>query len=89
VSPEQLVAILTACAAIVSALAILVGQVASLRKAVDGRLTELVDATWVSAHAQGELVGRRRRARRTGDVLSEPPPYLPPERPVGPLRPQE
>jgi hypothetical protein len=76
VSPEQLGVLLTACAAIVSALAVLVGQVASLRRAVDGRLTELVDATRASAHAQGELLGRRRRKSRFPEVLSEPPPLL-------------
>jgi hypothetical protein len=89
VSPEQITAVLGGLAAVIGAFGVLVAQVASLRKAVDGRLTELVEATRASAQAQGELVGRRRGRAERGRVLDEPPPYLPSERPRGPHIPQE
>lgn len=57
-SPEQLVAVLVAATALVTAIGVIVAQLVSLRKAVDGRLTELVESTRLAATKLGELRGR-------------------------------
>lgn len=57
-SPEQLVAIISAVTALVVALVPLFVQIHMLRKDVNGRLTQLVDAASIAAEKRGELSGR-------------------------------
>jgi hypothetical protein len=57
-SPEQLVAILVALTGVLTAVGILIGQVRTLRHDINGRLSDLVEATRVASLKEGELVGR-------------------------------
>lgn len=57
-SPEQFVAVLVALTGLVAAVGVAIVQIMSLRKAVDGRLSELVEATRLGATKQGEMSGR-------------------------------
>jgi hypothetical protein len=58
VSPEQLVAVLVAVTGVIGAIGVLIGQIRSLRQEINGRLSDLVDATRVAALKEGELLGR-------------------------------
>ncbi len=66
---EQLVAVLVALAGLVTAMGVLIGQIVQLRKEVDGRLSQLVEATRGAALKEGELRGRD---HAKGDPQSAP-----------------
>ncbi len=82
-SPEQIVALLVAFAGVLSAVGVVIAQVASLRRAVDGRMTEMLELTRQSADATGQLAGRafatdaprdpRNAGRRTHVPLDDEP----------------
>ena len=57
-SPEQLVAVLVAFTGVLSAIGILIGQVRTLRHEINGRLSDLVEATRIASLKEGELLGR-------------------------------
>ena len=57
-SPEQFAAVLIAAGGVLTALALVLAQVVALRRAVNGRMAELLEATRAAAHKQGELQGR-------------------------------
>jgi hypothetical protein len=58
VTTESAVAVIAALTALITALAALFAQIRQLRKAVDGRLAELVAATYAVGEKEGELLGR-------------------------------
>lgn len=70
---EQLIAVMGGLTALLTAIGVLIGQVAALRHAVDGVTTELVAAREVAAEKEGELRGR--------DYVSRPDPLGPPSIP--------
>lgn len=57
-SPEQLVAVLAALTGVLTAVGILIRQVGELRHEVNGRLSDLVEATRIASLKEGELLGR-------------------------------
>lgn len=57
-SVDQFTAVMIALATLLSAIAALFAQIVSLRKKVDGRLTELLAVTRAAAQLKGELAGR-------------------------------
>lgn len=57
-SPEQLVALIGAVAGLLGALAVVLHNIAELRKDLNGRLQELIDARVEAAAKRGELTGR-------------------------------
>lgn len=69
---EQLVAVLGAVTALVLAFAAVLRQVGELRREVDGRLTQLLELTRVSATAKGDLQGRAGAAADTAAASSPP-----------------
>jgi hypothetical protein len=75
VSPEQVVALLGALAAVLGALGIVLHNVAELRQEVNGRLQELLTSTALSAHRKGEMEGRdfMRRLLTGGEDGSKSP----------------
>lgn len=63
-SPEQLTALLVAITGLLGGIGIVIGQVAALRREVNGRLTQLLEAEAARAHKAGELAGRDFMAER-------------------------
>lgn len=57
-SPEQLVALIGAFAGLLGAVAVVLHNIAELRKDLNGRLQELIDARVAAATKDGELTGR-------------------------------
>jgi len=80
VTVEQAIALFGALAAVITALGVLLGQLSSLRKDVNGRLTQLLEAEAARARKEGELAGRdyiqprRRAVRRQNDRSIDKPP---------------
>jgi hypothetical protein len=58
VTPEQLVAVLVAVAGVLTAVGIVIQQLAALRKDLNGRLTQLLEETRMRAMKEGELRAR-------------------------------
>jgi len=58
VSPEQLVAVLTGVAAVLGAVGVVLGQVVALRRQLNGRMDQLLEATARSSHAEGLAQGQ-------------------------------
>jgi hypothetical protein len=74
VSPEQITAILTGITGIIVALGVVVHNLVELRRSLNGRLSQLVDATREAAVKQGELQGRdyaNKRTRRKSVVVED------------------
>lgn len=57
-TPEQAVAILGGLTALVVAVSALLVQVHNLRRDVNGRVTQLLDAAGIAREKRGELAGR-------------------------------
>jgi hypothetical protein len=57
-SPEQATALIVAITGLVGALGIVLHNIAELRKDLNGRLQELIDARVEAAQKRGELAGR-------------------------------
>jgi hypothetical protein len=64
VSPEQITAVMAGLSGLIVAVTALVLQLRGLRKDLNGRLSQLVDASSLSAHREGELAGRDFISRR-------------------------
>jgi hypothetical protein len=77
VSPEQAVALIAAVTALVVALGAVIHNIGELRKDLNGRMEQLLQATSDVARKQGELAGRDFMRR-----LATPPPEST-ERPLG------
>ncbi len=71
-TPEQVVAIITATAGFLGALGIVLHNIAELRKDLNGRLQELIDARVAAAGKQGELEGRDYAHRLHGATIDTP-----------------
>lgn len=74
-SPEQITALLTGVTALIVAVTTLVLQLRALRKDLNGRLSQLVDAAAMAAAKDGELKGRdfARAKKRTAVPVVDPP----------------
>lgn len=72
-SPEQATALVVAIGGLITAIALLIGQVRALRVQLNGRLTELVAAHGAAMRREGELAARDWISRG-----SPPPPPPPP-----------
>lgn len=55
---EQATALIVALTAMVTAIGVVVVQLVSLRKQIDGRLSELLEQTKLASGHRGELIGR-------------------------------
>lgn len=75
---DQFVAVLGGVTALVIALGTIIVQVYALHKAVNGRLSQLVDVTQKAAQKQGELLGRDFVPGGTIQAVSTEPPREPP-----------
>ena len=73
-SPEQLVALVVALSGLLGAIGIVIGQVAALRRDINGRLTQLLEATAAHAAKEGELAGRDFAAEDRRRSTLPPPP---------------
>lgn len=73
-SPEQIAAICTGAAAIVTALGLLMQQMSHLRRDVNGRMEDLLERTAIAARKEGELAGRdwAASAKRTRVRVADP-----------------
>jgi len=60
VTPEQLIAVVGAFTALFIAIAGVLVQVASLKRSVNGRLTQLLELTATSSRAEGTLAENQR-----------------------------
>jgi len=58
-SPEQLVAVLTAITALIAAVGAVYVQVRQTHKLINSRMTELLELTKSSAHAEGVIEGQQ------------------------------
>lgn len=61
---EQLVALIGAVTALLVALGVILQQIVSLRRQVDGRLTQLLELTATSSTAEGKLTAELDHATR-------------------------
>lgn len=70
-SPEQLVAVMAGLTALLGAVALVLRQLQELRKDLNGRLQQLLEAERARSLKEGELAGRDYMAgmrRRVGDT---------------------
>lgn len=57
-NPEQLVALVGAVAALLTAVAVVLQRIGELRREINGRLTQLLEEATAAAEKRGELAGR-------------------------------
>lgn len=71
-SPEQVTALVVAFTGLLAAIGVCIGQIAALRRDVNGRLTQLLQEVAAAERREGELAGRDFVHRQLGRLADTP-----------------